>query len=169
MFGIFVPNNFVWHRFVAQIQFCSASLRRTDTHQNVSVPRNQRGYARQSNAVQNPWLRSLELSQETCLRTDFEPKLLKPKLDFKKIELCDFAVDIQSPKIVPLFLWTQILGFGWETLEVQIVADMRHTSASCARTQNMVNQVKYRLLKETKIVQNKWFFNCSHHSATTVN
>ena len=32
----------------------------------------------------------------------------------------------------------------------------------------MVNQVKYRLLKDTKIFQNKWFFNCSHHSATTV-
>ena len=32
----------------------------------------------------------------------------------------------------------------------------------------MVNQVKYRLLKDTKIVQNKWFFNCSYHSATTV-
>ena len=41
--------------------------------------------------------------------TNFEPKRLKPKLDFKKIELGGFAVEAAIytvPKIVPLVLWT---------------------------------------------------------------
>ena len=59
-FGVvpmFVAKDFVRDCFV---------IRRAVTRQNVHARRNSRISARGSDAEQNPWLRTLELSQRTC-------------------------------------------------------------------------------------------------------
>ena len=77
---MFVPNDFVWHCFVAQVctKMCVCPGICANMHDK---------------ATQTKPLATINGTISRNMPTNFEPKRLKSKLDFKKMEFGGFAVE----------------------------------------------------------------------------
>ena len=107
---MFVPNDFVWHRFVAQIctKMCVCPGICANMHDK---------------ATQTKPLATINGTISRNMPTNLEPKRLKSKLDLKRLRLVvllwkqQHTVQTTVPKNSTLIFRDLVLGFGRETLD----------------------------------------------------